>query len=366
MPASILVINSGSSSVKYALFQFEPRPTLLRRGAIDRHQSRPGVAQLLEAVATDIDQFPLAVIGHRVVHGGPLHHQPAVVTDALLEGLKHLVPLAPNHLPDSIALIEECHRLRPGLPQVVCFDTAFHAGLPLHARRLPIPKTFDDRGIRRYGFHGLALTFLYEELVRVASSDAHGRVILAHLGNGSSLTALRQGAPMDTTMGFTPIGGVVMSTRTGDLDPGVVTHLMRETGANADELERLLSRQSGLAAISQRSGDVRELLAHEAADRDSHLAVTIFCYEVRKRIGAFAAALDGLDVLVFSGGIGEHAAPIRERVCAGLTFLGIAIDPARNAAGAAVISADDSRVRVRVIAANEELIIARDAFRLLH
>ena len=366
MPASVLVINSGSSSVKYALFRFEPTPALLRRGTIDRRESSPAVAQVLEAIASDIDRSPLAAIGHRVVHGGPLHHQPVVVTDALVEDLKQLVRLAPNHLPESMALIEECRRLRPAVPQVVCFDTAFHAGLPLHARRLPIPKAFDDRGVRRYGFHGLAFTFLSEELGRVASSEAQGRVILAHLGSGSSLTALRHGAPIDTTMGFTPIGGVVMSTRTGDLDPGVVTYLMRETGASADELERLLSRQSGLAAISQRSGDVRELLEREAADRDSHLAVTIFCYEIRKRIGAFAAALEGLDVLVFSGGIGEHAATIRDRICAGLKFLGVELDSARNADGAAIISADDSRVRVRVIAANEEVIIARDAYRLLH
>ena len=365
MSASVLVINSGSSSVKYALFQFEPAPTLLRRGAVDRHDS-PAVAQILEAIAPDTDRFSLAAIGHRVVHGGPRHHQPAVVTEALIEDLRRLVPLAPNHLPDSIALIEDCRRLRPGLPQVVCFDTAFHARLPPHARRLPIPATFDDRGVRRYGFHGLAFTFLQEELTRIAATEAQGRVIFAHLGNGSSLTALSHGTPIDTTMGFTPIGGVVMSTRTGDLDPGVVTHLMRETGANADELERLLSRESGLAAISRRSGDVRELLARESSDRDSHLAVTIFCYEIRKRIGAFAAALEGLDVIVFSGGIGEHAAPIRDRICAGLTFLGVAIDPARNTAGGPIISTEDSRVRVRVIGANEELIIARDAYRHLH
>ena len=366
MPASVLVINSGSSSVKYALFRFEPTPALLRRGTVDRRESSPAVAQVLKAIASDMDRFPLAAIGHRVVHGGPLHHQPAVVSDSLVEGLTQLVPLAPNHLPDSIALIEECRRLRPALPQVVCFDTAFYARLPVHARRLPIPKVFDERGVRRYGFHGLAFTFLSEELGRIASTEAEGRVVLAHLGNGSSLTALRHGAPIDTTMGFTPIGGVVMSTRTGDLDPGVVTHLMRETAGSADELERLLSRQSGLVAISQRSGDVRELLAREAADGDCQLALTIFCYEIRKRIGAFAAALEGLDVLVFSGGIGEHAAPIRDRICAGLKFLDVTIDGARNAAGAAVISADDSRVRVRVIAANEEVIIARDAYRLLH
>jgi acetate kinase len=366
MPASVLVINSGSSSVKYALFRFEAAPALLRRGSIERHHHGSAGAQVLEAVASATGEAPLAAIGHRIVHGGPLHHRPAVVTDALVADLERLVPLAPNHLPDSLALLEQCRRLRPSLPQVVCFDTAFYSGLPPHARRLPIPKRFDDRGVRRYGFHGLAFTFLQEELERIAPDDAHGRVILAHLGNGSSLTALRQGRPIDTTMGFTPIGGVVMSTRAGDLDPGVITHLMRETGAGADELERMLSRESGLAGISQRSGDLRELLGREADDPDSHLAVTIFCYEIRKRIGAFAAALEGLDVLVFSGGIGEHAASVRDRVCAGLAFLGVALDPARNAGNAAIISADEAPVRVRVIAANEELIIAGDAYRLLH
>ena len=365
-PRSLLVINSGSSTIKFALFRYQPEPALLRRGTADRHDHGPALPALLDAIAAHTDQFPLAAIGHRVVHGGPSHHQPVVVTEGLVEELRRLVPLAPNHLPDSIALIDECRRLRPATAQMVCFDTAFYAALPAQARRLPIPKTFDERGVRRYGFHGLAFTYLLDELRRLAPDEADARLILAHLGNGSSLTAVTGGRPIDTTMGFTPIGGIVMSTRTGDIDPGVVTHLMRETRATADDLERLLSRESGLLAISGHSGDVRELLAREPEDADSRLAVTIFCYETRKRIGAFAAALEGLDGLVFSGGIGEHASSIRERICAGLEFVGVAIDRERNAANAPVISTDDSRVRVRVIAANEELVIARDAYRLLH
>jgi acetate kinase len=364
-PRSLLVINSGSSSLKFALFRFEPEPTLLRRGTLDRHDGS-AVPAVLSSIASDTDERPLAAIAHRVVHGGPSHHRPAVVTASLVDDLKRLVPLAPTHLPESIALIEACHRLLPALPQVVCFDTAFYAELPPQARRLPIPKVFDDRGVRRYGFHGLAFAFLLDELQRLASAEAGGRVILAHLGNGSSLTAVKSGRPIDTTMGLTPIGGIVMSTRTGDIDPGVITHLMRETHASADDLERLLSRESGLLAISGRSGDVRELRARESEDDDCRLALAVFCYEIRKRIGAFAAALEGLDALVFSGGIGEHASSIRERICAGLEFVGVAVDPERNAANAPVISGDDSRVRVRVIAANEELAIARDAYRLLH
>jgi acetate kinase len=363
---SVLAINSGSSSVKFALFQLTPAPALVRRGTIDLTGSPFSLDRLLASLSADTEDYPLGAIGHRIVHGGSSYTEPALLTDTLLADLERLVPLAPNHLPASLALLSACRRARPDVPQIVCFDTAFHAALPPESRRLPIPKAFDDQGVRRYGFHGLAFTFLMQELRRLSPERARGRVVLAHLGNGSSLAAVRGGRPIDTTMGFTPLGGVVMGTRTGDLDPGVVVHLWRTAGLDADGLEHLISHQSGLAGISGRTGDVRELLALEADDANCHLAVTIFCYEVRKRIGSFAAALGGLDVLVFSGGIGEHASSIRSRICDGLEFAGVRIDPALNAGNAGVISTLDSRVMVRVIAANEEVVIAEAAHTLLH
>jgi acetate kinase len=363
---SVLVINSGSSSVKFALFTLDPQCAVLGRGSVDPSSPDAAVEHVLASMAAELEQHPLGAIGHRIVHGGSAHHDPAVVTTALVADLGRLVPLAPNHLPGALALIAAAGRARPAIPQVACFDTAFYAPLPLQAQRLPIPGTYHEQGVRRYGFHGIAFTFLMQELRRLSPEHVEGRVVLAHLGNGSSLTAVRGGQPIDTTMGFTPIGGVVMSTRTGDMDPGAITHLLRATGCDADGLERMLSHECGLLGISGRTGDVRELLAREANDGDCHLAVTIYCYEIRKRIGAFAAALGGLDLLVFSGGIGEHAGSIRGRICDGLDFLGVRLDPERNTANAPVISAGHSRAAVRVVAANEEVVIAQAAYTLLH
>jgi len=363
---SVLVINSGSSSVKFALFQLTRPPVPLRRGTIDLGGAAFSPDRLLASLSADVEDCPLGAIGHRIVHGGSLHTEPALLTDTVIADLERLVPLAPNHLPASLALIDACRRARPDVPQIGCFDTAFHAALPPESRRLPIPKAFHEQGVRRYGFHGLAFTFLMQELRRVSPGRAHGRIVLAHLGNGSSLAAVHGGRSIDTTMGFTPLGGVVMGTRSGDLDPGVLVHLLRTTGRDADGLERLISRDSGLAGISGRSGDVKELLAREADDPDCHLAITIYCYEIRKRIGSFAAALGGLDVLVFSGGVGEHAPSIRGRICGGLEFAGVRLDPARNAGNDEVISTGDSPAMVRVIPANEEAVIAEAAHTLLH
>ena len=361
---SVLVVNSGSSSLKFALFTLAPQPALLHRGTVGRGEDDP-IDRVLDSIRAQLEERPLAAIAHRVVHGGPSHHHPAIVDRPLLDDLRQLATLAPNHLPQSIALIEDGRRLRSSIPQIVCFDTAFYARLPAVARRLPIPRRFDEDGVRRYGFHGLAFTYLQQELERLAPAEARGRAVLAHLGSGTSLTAMLGGNPIDTTMAFTPMGGVVMSTRSGDLDPGIVTHLARATGADPDALERLLSRESGLAGISGGSGDVRDLLAAESRDDASRLALAVFCYEIKKRVGGFAAVLGGLDALVFSGGIGEHAAPIRGRICAGLEFLGVEIDAARNVANAPVISSDASRVCIRVIAANEEVVIAAASYRLL-
>jgi acetate kinase len=248
---------------------------------------------------------------------------------------------------------------------VVCFDTAFHSTLPDVARRLPIPAAYDGEGVRRYGFHGLSYTFLLQELRRRAPSQAGGKVVLMHLGNGSSLAAVSGGRSIDTSMGLTPIGGVVMSTRTGDLDPGIVTYIARSTGFDADRVEQELSHHAGLAGISGGVHDMRELLAREASDDRCRLAVSIYCYEIRKRIGAYAAALGGLDALVFSGGVGEHAPIVRGRICSGLTFLGIEVDDRRNEENAPLISAATARVAIHVIPADEELVIAQAAYRLI-
>jgi acetate kinase len=361
----VLSINAGSSSVKGALFTFEGEPRILARGGADGTGAR-GAQPLLRWVDEQARGRWLRAIGHRVVHGGPNHWEPQLIAASTLDELRALIPFAPNHLPEEIALIEMFQRAHPMVPQVACFDTAFHHTLPEVARRLPIPKEYDDRGIRRYGFHGLSYAYLVEELERLAGpAAAHGRVILAHLGNGSSLAAVLNGRSIDTTMGFTPIGGVVMSSRSGDLDPGVVTYLGRTDGLSADEIETLLSKRSGLIGISQRSSDMRELLAREHDDENVHLAVESYAYSVRKAIGGFAAALGGLDTLVFSGGIGEHAPAVRARICSGLEFLGVQLDREANDSNGAVISGSGDRVMVRVVPTNEEFMIARAAWRLL-
>jgi acetate kinase len=362
---SVLAINSGSSSVKFGLFTLAPEPSALCRGTIDEAAHATTVDQLLERITDRLAAHPLAGIGHRVVHGGPALSRPQIVTDQLLATLKGLVPFAPNHLPREIQLMEAARRLRPDVPQLVCFDTGFHADLPDVARRLPIPQAYDAQGVRRYGFHGLSYTFLVQELRRRAGpAEADTRLVLAHLGNGSSLAAVRDGHSIDTSMGFTPIGGVVMSTRSGDLDPGVLTFIARTARLDADQLEDELSHRSGLVGLSGGTSDMRDLLAREAGDDACRLAVAIYCYEIKKRIGAYAAALGGIDRLVFSGGIGERAPSIRARICGGLGFLGIEIDDRKNGADAPVISTSAARVTVHVIPTDEEVVIAQAAYRL--
>jgi acetate kinase len=371
---TVLAVNSGSSSIKYAVFTLESDPKQLSRGTVDANARENAAAELLRRVEAESGGRSIGGIGHRVVHGGPRYFDPLTITPGVIADLKQLVPFAPNHLPDEIALIEALERLQPSVPQFACFDTGFHKDLPEVSRRLPIPAAFDAAGIRRYGFHGLSYAFLVSELDRVRQSgDESGqllagrgkRVVIAHLGNGSSLAAVADGVCIDTSMGFTPIGGIVMSTRTGDLDPGVVTHLARTTGRSPDELEDLLTHQSGLAGISGGISDMRELLEREPESPSCRLAISIYCYEIRKRIGSYAAALGGLDTLVFSGGIGEHAPPVRERICGGLEFLGIALDEDRNGANEPIISRAGARVVVRVIPTNEEIVIARAGVTLL-
>lgn len=362
---TILAVNGGSSSIKSALFTCSARPELLARGTLDGARSQ-SIPALLAWVDAHVDPSALAAIGHRLVHGGPRLFRPQAITAAVRADLAQLVPFAPNHLPQEIALVDALDAHVPGIPQVACFDTAFHAGMPDVARRLPIPAAFDRRGIRRYGFHGLSYGYLMEELSRVAGENAaRGRIILAHLGNGSSIAAVRDGVSIDTTMAFTPIGGVVMSTRSGDLDPGVVTYLGRTESLSADQVEDVLSSQSGLLGISGTTGDMRELLARQPEDPAARLAVDMYVYSVVKATGGFAAILGGVETLVFSGGIGEHAATVRSRICEALAFLGVALDEKANDAHAAVISVPSSRVIVRVIPTNEELMIARATWRVL-
>jgi acetate kinase len=280
--------------------------------------------------------------------------------------LRRLGPFDPEHLPGEILLIEACHRRFPDVPQVACFDTAFHHDLPRVARLLPIPRRYEAQGVRRYGFHGLSYAYLMGELARLAGPDvARGRVILAHLGNGASLAAVRDGHSVDTSMSFTPTAGVPMSTRSGDLDPGLLWYLARTDGLDARRLNDLVNSQSGLLGVSETSSDMRDLLDRETHDVRAAEAVALFCYQLKKWIGAFAAALGGLDALVFAGGIGEHAPAVRSRTCSGLEFLGVELDETRNAANEGVISAAASRVAVRVIRTDEALMIARSACRAL-
>ena len=305
--------------------------------------------------------------GHRVVHGGPKYSEPQRITAEMIEELHRLSPFDPEHLPEEILLTEAFHRRFPDLPQVACFDTAFHHDLPRVAQLLPIPRRYEAQGVRRYGFHGLSYAFLMEELARLAGTEvAQGRVILAHLGNGASLAAVGDGKPVDTSMSFTPTAGVPMSTRSGDLDPGLLWYLARTEGLDAKRFNEMVNFQSGLLGVSETSSDMRDLLDRETQDVRAAEAVALFCYQVKKWIGAFAAALGGLDTLVFAGGIGEGAPLIRERICDELGFLGIELDQERNAKNAPLISPDAGRVKVRVIHTDEELMIARSTARVLN
>jgi acetate kinase len=367
----ILTLNAGSSSLKFALFDAGAPPRRLLGHAVTRVGSRPSqYAQSLDAVLAAIDSNgglgELAAVGHRIVHGGPHYATSQPLTPEVLDALRRLVLIDPDHLPAEIALVEAMRIRAPSLPQVACFDTAFHRTMPRVARLLPLPLHYEREGVQRYGFHGLSYTFLSEELERVAGQpQARARVVLAHLGSGASLAAVKEGRCVDTTMGFTPNSGIPMSTRSGDLDPGVIVHLLREERLDADALDDLLSRRSGLLGVSETSLDMRDLLSRRATDPRAADAVMLFCHHVRKAVGALAATLGGIDTLVFSGGIGENAAPVRAEVMRGLEHLGMRLDQARNDAACPVISAEGSACTVRVIPTDEESVIARDTIRVI-
>lgn len=390
MAALLLAVNGGSSSIKFALYAAETPLRCLLRGKVDRLgtadatlQANPadGHPQTSRIEGTSVDQAvaslvawlkkhlggqSLSAVGHRIVHGGPRFSQAAQVTGDMIGELKRLVPLDPNHLPAEIELIEAFARQFAGLPQVACFDTAFHHDLPRVAQLLPVPRRFAQQGVRRFGFHGLSYAYLLEELAALAGRQAaQGRVILAHLGAGASMAAVRDGRCRDTTMAFTPTAGLVMATRSGDIDPGLLIYLLRSERLSADQLDHLVNHESGLLGLSETSADMRDLLRAEPHDPRAAEAVAVFCYQAQKWIGALAAGLGGLDTLVFSGGIGENAPPVRERICTGLEFLGLHFESERNQASAPVISADGSQVCVRVIPTDEETMIARETHRLL-
>jgi acetate kinase len=382
----ILCLNSGSSSLKFALYQLgEKHEALLAEGAVERiglegghlwihgagqevladiHRDSPEHTAAVEATFATLEQLnlpPPAAVGHRLVHGGPDHAAPERVEARLLDTLRKLVAFAPLHLPSAIQGIEAVAARFPGLPQVACFDTAFHRRMPEVAQRFSLPRHLWDEGLRRYGFHGLS----YEYMVDRLGMAAQGRVIIAHLGNGASMVAVRGGQPLDTTMGFTPTGGFMMGTRSGDLDPGLLLHLMHEKGYEADQLEHLVNHQSGLLGVSGLSSDMKILLEQRQHEPHAAQALELFCYQLRKHIGALTAVLGGLDTLVFTGGIGERAAPIRWEVCQGLVYLGVHLDSQRNAHHAETITTPESPCTVRVIPTNEDLMIARHTHGLI-
>jgi acetate kinase len=386
----LLVINGGSSSIKFALYHLRDPLKRKLHGLIDRiglngtnlvfanadgkpHASRTIVAAthksaaefLIDWLDAQMDFNSVKAIGHRIVHGMQ-HTEPEMVTSDLLNELRQISPCDPDHLPGEIGLIEVFCRRYPKLPQVVCFDTAFHHKMPRVAKLLPIPRRYDAKGIQRYGFHGLSYAYLMTELRRIGDQAADkGRVILAHLGNGASMAAVHDGISIDTSMGFTATAGLVMGTRSGDLDPGIASYLARTEKMSTEQFYEMVNHECGMLGISETSSDMRNLLDAEKKDARAEEAIALFCYQAKKWIGSFAAALGGLDTLVFAGGIGENAPTVRSRICEGLGFLGIELNDPQNVENSSVISKDSARVIVRVVHTDEELMIAHSLKRIL-
>lgn len=390
--ARILTINAGSSSIKFSVFAATgtdlkrvlhgslqwlrfPDISLQIQGTTPAESSTQqlkasdrtaAVAVLMDWIQHQHTSAAFTAVGHRIVHGGPNYYQPQLLSTAMTTELEQLSEFDPEHLPQEIALLRAMQKNFGQLPQIACFDTAFHHELPRVAQVLAIPRRYEQQGVRRYGFHGLSYAWLLEELARRDGENAaNGRVILAHLGNGVSLAAVHKGKPVDTTMSFTPASGLAMGTRAGDLDPGLMAWLMQTQNMSAAQFNQMVNSSSGLLGISETSSDMRELLACEASDVRAAEAVAMFCYQIRKCIGAYAAALGGVDTLVFSGGIGENSPLIRERTCNALEFLGICIDSAKNAVNAEVLSVAGAKVLIRRIPTDEEQMIARSVCRVL-
>jgi acetate kinase len=381
--SQLLAINTGSTSLKAALFRIADESRLLSTSATALGTStarleikqpdgnvlhRWAQAHAPHAAALDellywLDRAQLlqnlAGVGHRVVHGGPKYAAPCRVDEPLIAELRAMLPLDPEHMPQAIGAIDEIANRAPTLPQFACFDTAFHRSMPAVAKLLPLPARFRAAGLERYGFHGLSYQYLVEQLRVMDPEQVGGRAVLAHLGGGASLAAVRNGQSIDTTMGFTPTGGLVMGTRTGDLDPGALLYLLTTAGLDAAQVTQIVNQESGMLGVSGVSGEMHELLDRRAADPASAAAVELFCYQARKQIAAMAAALGGLDTLVFAGGIGEHAATVRAEIVEQLEFFGVQLDSAKNDRSEPVISAESSRVVVRVLPTDEERMICR-------
>ncbi|HEY4107636.1 acetate/propionate family kinase [Puia sp.] len=381
---NILAVNGGSSSIKFSLYSGDDPPVKWLSGKITRiglvnteltftnkrtekngrlPVKASGIAEAAGTLADWLQEvegvMPLAAIGHRVVHGLQ-HRQAALVDDALLDDLRRISAYDPDHLPGEIELIRCFGDRYPHLPQIACFDTAFHSSLPPVARVLPIPRRYAAAGLQRYGFHGLSYSYILEELMRIAGARvANGAVVLAHLGNGASLAAIKDGVSVDTTMGFTPVGGIVMGTRPGDLDPGVLWWLLDKEKLGADGFSQLINRECGLLGVSETSPDMQDLLEKESSDPRAAEAIALFCYQVKKTIGAYSAVLGGLDTVVFTGGIGERSPAIRSRICSGLGYLGIGLNQRANSHNDLFLSADDTRVGVYAIPTDEEWMIAK-------
>ena len=376
----ILTINSGSSSIKFSLYSMGDSEQLLFSGRLVRIGVAGGLFEVWEGEQQIREEVELPdheaawkklfswiknhhlgkdlqAVGHRLVHGGAAHIRPQRVSPDLLADLKLLVPLAPDHLPHEIRGLEAVLENFPEVPQVACFDTAFHRRMPEVAQKYALPAELSQAGVLHYGFHGLSYEFLTQELAK--ESAPYGKLILAHLGNGASMAAIEDGRSLDTTMGMTPTGGLVMSTRSGDLDPGVVLYLLLEKGMSPTEVNYLLNHNAGLLGVSGTSADMQDLLKQEKSDKNAALAIELFCYQARKFIGALAAVMGGIDTLVFTGGIGEKSAIIRDRICTNLKFLGISLDAVLNRQNAPVISDKNGLVKVRVMETNEELMLAR-------
>ena len=389
-PRRVLTMNRGSSTLKSTLYetarQNEPllamsvdqkgrtdsrlkiadsKGNILLDTAVDSGESNAAVETMLAWLGAQGFLIGLAAVGHRLVHGGPKYREPQRVTAEFMAEIEKIVPLDPDHLPAAIRGIQFVSAKLPQVPQVACFDTAFHRTLPQVARMYALPRRVFEQGIARYGFHGLSYEYIMSELVRLEGKLADGRVIIAHLGSGASMAAVKNGKSVDTSMGFVPLEGLVMSTRPGDVDPGVLLYLLEQEKMAPAELSTLLNKKSGLLGVSETSGDMRALLENSGRDPRAADAVELFCYRAKKYIGAYAAVLGGLDLLIFAGGIGEHAPAIRKRICEGMGFLGIRLDFAANDANAGLISAGDSSVRVRVIETNEDLMIVRHVVALL-
>lgn len=378
----LLTVNAGSSSVKLELFAAKALQPVLAITAANISQTNamlslvePGqgphrqplqAANHAEAVSVALDQMHnylkpelLTGVGHRVVHGGQTFATPTVLTRAVVGQLQEMTAFDPEHMPAALEIIAAFDRRLPNVPQVGCFDTTFFRDLPDLARLLPLPRTFESQGLRRYGFHGLAYTSLLRGFGEIAGKTAaHGRVILAHLGSGASLAAVKDGKPLDTTMSFTPASGIPMSTRTGDLDPGIAAFLHKRAGMSLQDFNHMINFESGLLGISGLSADMELLIRESANNQRAAEAVDFFCYQVRKSIGSLATVLEGIDSLIFSGGIGENAPFIREKVCDGLRHLGISLDPQRNMNHEFLISDNTSRVGVHVMHADEAAVIA--------